>query len=242
MSCSPVTAGGWNGVLIDKGYKLLLLDQRGTGMSNTITADFLAKQGDAKQQATYLKLFRADSIVRDAEAIRKALTKNYPEETKKWSILGQSFGGFCCVNYLSRFPEGLREVFITGGLPPLVKEPFPVYQKLSQKVEQRSLEYYEKFPEDVHRVQAIARYLRENQVKTHTGGFLTPHRLQALGIILGFHRLGLEGLHNLILRMWNDLEMFGSFTRPTIQIFDDQGSFDTSILYALLHEACYLNG
>ena len=41
-----------------------------------------------KEQADYLTHFRADSIVRDAEAIRLNLG------VEKWSILGQSFGGF----------------------------------------------------------------------------------------------------------------------------------------------------
>ena len=44
--------------------------------------------------AHYL-LFRADNIVRDAEEIRKNLIQD-----KKWSVLGQSFGGFCATNYL----------------------------------------------------------------------------------------------------------------------------------------------
>ncbi len=41
-------------------------------------------------------------LVKDCELIRKTLTAEYPEGTKKWSILGQSFGGFAGVNYLSR--------------------------------------------------------------------------------------------------------------------------------------------
>lgn len=40
-------------------------------------------------------------IVEDCEAIRKILTADYPDEKRKWSIIGQSFGGFCCMNYLS---------------------------------------------------------------------------------------------------------------------------------------------
>ena len=68
--------------------------------------------------------------MKDCEAIRQTLTKDYPEHKKKWSVLGQSFGGFCIVNYLSRFPGGLREVFTTGGLPPLVKQPDDVYRRL----------------------------------------------------------------------------------------------------------------
>ena len=96
----------------------------GTGLSSTITAELLQKQGSPTEQASFLKHFRADNIgintsntdkdqarsllqvanylnlVRDAEAVRKALTKEYPESKKKWSVLGQSFGGFCAVTYL----------------------------------------------------------------------------------------------------------------------------------------------
>lgn len=80
---------------------MLFLDQRGTGMSSTITARTLALQGNAVKQAEYLKQFRADNIVRDCEAIRRCLTTDYPEDQRKWSIIGQSFGGFCAVTYLS---------------------------------------------------------------------------------------------------------------------------------------------
>lgn len=48
---------------------------------------------------------RADSIVFDAELIRKALVP-LDNTQGKWSILGQSFGGFCAFTYLSLAPEG----------------------------------------------------------------------------------------------------------------------------------------
>lgn len=240
FGCKPITAGGWTASAVDKGYKVLLLDQRGTGMSNTITAQLLAKQGVPADQAAYMKHFRADSIVKDSEAVRLALTKDYPENKKKWSVIGQSFGGFVITNYLSRFPEGLKEVFLCGGLPPFVKDPDVIYEKLCKTITARSFEYYEKFPEDVERMHIIAKYLTDNEVKTYTGGYLSFDRLRALGIVLGFHR-GFEELHNLILRMWNDLETFQEFSRPTIHAFDSQGAFDTAVIYALLHEPCYLS-
>lgn len=81
--------------------QVLLLDQRGTGLSSTITAGTLARHGNAVKKAEYLKNFRADNIVRDCEAIRECLTADYPEDKRKWSIMGQSFGGFCAVTYLS---------------------------------------------------------------------------------------------------------------------------------------------
>lgn len=81
--------------------QVLFLDQRGTGLSSTITAGTLARQGNAIRQAEYLKNFRADNVVRDCEAIRKRLMIDSPESEQKWSIIGQSFGGFCAVTYLS---------------------------------------------------------------------------------------------------------------------------------------------
>jgi hypothetical protein len=42
--------------------------------------------------------------------------------------MGQSFGGFCAITYLSFYSEGLKDVFITGGLAPLVDHPDPDYE------------------------------------------------------------------------------------------------------------------
>ena len=76
-------------------------------------------------QADYLTHFRADSIVRDAEAIRLKLG------VKKWSILGQSFGGFCALTYLSFYPESLNAAFITGGIPPFHGPPKTFIRRLT---------------------------------------------------------------------------------------------------------------
>lgn len=73
--------------------------------------------------------------MKDCEAIRKILLghKEKPED-QKWTIMGQSFGGFCAINYLSYYSEGLKEVFLTGGLAPLVERPEPVYEALISKL------------------------------------------------------------------------------------------------------------
>ena len=197
--------------------------------------------GEAEKQAEYLKLFRADSIVKDCEAVRQLLTEDYPEEETKWSICGQSFGGFCCVNYLSRFPESLREVFTTGGLPPLVDGPDEVYKKLLGKVYERNMAYYGKYSEDVERAGKIARHISEEPVVLPSGGKLTVLRLLQLGMLFGFHD-GLDKVHELVFRMANDLEQFGFFTRPTLVAFEAFSSFDEAPLYALLHEPIYARG
>ena len=93
-------------------FRVLLLDQRGMGRSTPIgPRDALTTS--PQQLAERLALHRADAIVEDAECFRRAL------DVDRWSILGQSFGGFCSLVYLSRHPGSLREALITGGLPPL---------------------------------------------------------------------------------------------------------------------------
>jgi pimeloyl-ACP methyl ester carboxylesterase len=91
----PHGRDGWLGRALDD-YRLLLLDQRGTGRSTPATRQTLGRFGTAAEQAGYLAHFRADAIVRDAELVRQAVTGGEP-----WSVLGQSYGGFCAVTYLS---------------------------------------------------------------------------------------------------------------------------------------------
>src|SRR3954447_18091567 len=50
-------------------HRVLLLDQRGTGRSTPLTGRAVAGMPDA-EIAAYLRCFRADSIVRDAEVLR----------------------------------------------------------------------------------------------------------------------------------------------------------------------------
>jgi pimeloyl-ACP methyl ester carboxylesterase len=132
FECAPPQNSKWSSFLLDKGYQILAMDQRGTGLSTAISQSSLQLRGDEKVQVEYMKSFRADSIVKDAEAIRKALTADYPEEKKKWSIIGQSFGGFCSMTYLSFYPEGLKEAFVFGGLAPLTGGPDQVYDRYAR--------------------------------------------------------------------------------------------------------------
>jgi len=93
-----------------KDFRVLMLDQRGTGRSTPVAT---LKAMSPEEQAGYLACFRADSIVKDAEFIRNELG------VERWSVLGQSFGGFCVLHYMSVAPGGLSEAFLTGGLPPV---------------------------------------------------------------------------------------------------------------------------
>ncbi|HST24516.1 MAG TPA: alpha/beta fold hydrolase [Gaiellaceae bacterium] len=205
-------------------YRVLMLDQRGTGRSSPIGQ----LQGMSPQeQADYLACFRADSIVRDAELVRRALG------VERWSILGQSFGGFCVVSYLSLAPEGLREAFVTGGLPPIGRSVDDVYDATYERVLDRCRRYYERFPEDRERVLAIRRRLDAEDVRLPSGDRLTGRRFRQLGQMLGMSD-GAERLHYL-LELPMDSPMF-------LHDVQDAVHFGRNPLYAVIHEACYADG
>jgi pimeloyl-ACP methyl ester carboxylesterase len=186
--------------VLDKGYQVLLLDQRGTGLSTPIAASTLGLRGDEELQADYLKSFRADSIVKDCEAIRKVLTADLPPEKQKWSIMGQSYGGFLTLTYLSFAPEGLREAFVFGGLQALIDNPDEVYRAAFKKVIQRNEAYYQKYPDDIKSINKITTFLQrfgDTTVRdTTTEGYMTARRFMQLGISFGMHG-GFDAIHGM---------------------------------------------
>lgn len=226
---------------LDRGYQLLYLDYRGTGLSTPVNARHVTQLGDAAVQAEYLRLFRQDNIVRDLEAVRLCLTEGFPKDKKQWSIIGQSFGGFVSLTYLSKYPASLRESFITGGLAPVGKTPDEVYQATFKKVIDRNWAYYKKFPEDVERVKQIVSHVADSEggaIPLPGGGVLTVGRFLSIGIAFGMHG-GLNAIHGQVLKMAADLDQFNFFTRSTLTAFEQNLGFDVAPIYALLHEAIY---
>lgn len=82
-------------------------------------------------------------------------------------------------------PEGLREVFTTGGMPPLVDHPDAVYERTYKAVAKRNEIYYQKYPQDVEGVKQILRFLDSTRITLPTGGVLTPARFLSLGLLFG---------------------------------------------------------
>ncbi|HUK69619.1 MAG TPA: alpha/beta fold hydrolase [Streptosporangiaceae bacterium] len=228
----PAGRDEWLGRALEE-YRVLLMDQRGTGRSTPANRQTLARLGGARAQAAYLTHFRADSIVRDAELVRGALIGDAP-----WSLLGQSFGGFCVVSYLSLAPEGVREAIITGGLPGLDVRADDVYRAAYQRVAARNAAHYERYPCDVDRARQVAMHLGEHQVRLPGGGPLTVEAFQTLGIMLG----GSTGSHKLHYLL-EDAFVDGAGGRELSDEFRYQVqaelTFASAPLYALLHEACY---
>jgi pimeloyl-ACP methyl ester carboxylesterase len=227
-------------VALSRGYQVLYLDYRGTGLSTPVHADSVLAQGGPQEQADYLKLFRATSIVHDLEAVRLCLTEDFEDEKKAWSIFGQSFGGFVSLTYLSKYPKSLREAFLTGGLAPVKRTADEVYTATYKKLTERNAAYYEKYPEDIPTVRHLAEYIHRQGagIPLPSGGSLTVPLFLTLGLAFGGHG-GLDEVHSLILRLAADRGQSGKFTRATLAAFESHISFDTHPIYAILHEAIY---
>jgi pimeloyl-ACP methyl ester carboxylesterase len=205
-------------------FRVLLMDQRGTGRSTPVGP---IAGGDPVEQAGRLANFRADSIVADAELIRAELGG------EQWSVLGQSFGGFCALRYLSAAPEGLREVMFTGGLPPLGETIDEVYAATFERMRERSRRYYERYPEDRARVLALLERLARDPIELPDGDVLHGRRLLSLGEMLGA-AAGAESLHYIL-----ELDPDSAAFRHDVQA---AFPFARNPLYALVHEACWADG
>ncbi len=217
-------------------YRVLLLDQRGTGRSSPITFQTLARLSPA-EMAAYLKHFRADAIVQDAEFIRRQLAG----EKTPWSVLGQSYGGFCGVHYLSAAPEGLREVFFTGGLPSLVRSVDEVYRATYQRTLDKNALYYARYPDDAARTQEIMGRLLAAPVTLPGGGTLSPARFQQLGMGFGAS-YGFETVHYLLEEAFVEGMTGSEFSFGFLRGVENAIPFETNPIYAILHEAIYCQG
>ena len=148
------TSDGWIAEAI-RHFRVILPDQRGTGRSNRIDTHTMAalagSDGGAAAQAAYLKHFLADSIVRDFEHLR--LTEF---GGRRWVTLGQSYGGFLTLTYLSLFPEGVIASFTTGGIPHVPADATEVYEHTFPRMARKTAQFYERYPQDVERVAAVA--------------------------------------------------------------------------------------
>jgi pimeloyl-ACP methyl ester carboxylesterase len=220
----------WLDAALDS-YRVLLLDQRGTGRSTPVTRHSLAARGSARDQARYLSLFRADAIVADAELIRRELGG------APWSVLGQSFGGFCTVTYLSKAADGIREAFITGGLPGPAATADDVYRRTYPRVRAKTLAHYARYPGDVEQARRVARYLAGTRVPLPDGAPLTVAAFQTLGGMLG-QSTGSDELHYLLEGAFEGDRLGDAFLH---QVYGHV-TFATGPLYAALHEPCYAQG
>jgi pimeloyl-ACP methyl ester carboxylesterase len=209
-------------------YRVLLLDQRGTGRSTPVTTRVALARG-----AEYLTHFRADAIVRDAELIRRQLG------SPPWTVLGQSFGGFCTVSYLSFAPGGLRAALVTGGLPGVETDAVGAYRALYPVVAAKNEAHYAAYPSDVEQARRVASYLRTHDVRLPTGRRFTVPAFQSLGNLLG-GRDGNARLHYLLESPFDGASLSDAFLLEATASLSWASA--ATPLYYLLHEATYAQG
>lgn len=219
---------GWTGEAL-KDYQVVLMDQRGTGQSSPIDAEIIAAEDDPAQ---FLSLYLQNQILADAEAWREELNKG-----RKWSTLGQSYGGFLTLGYFSQYPDAVRESYITGGLPHLgsiediYRETFPLTAK-------RNEEYFRRYPEDQQTIREVAAHLLEVDERLPTGERLSPTRLRSVGMDLGGN-MAYDMMHYL----WEGpFVTRGGKRRLSSQFLADVGSkvsYQDAPLFWILQEAIY---
>lgn len=251
-SYKPLDSKGFIGCLLEKNYTVVNYDQRGTGLSTPLSGQTLVQLGrelglqgaiddGVNEYVELISAFRADSIVKDCEEIRKRLFKHSP--SKKWSIMGQSYGGFCCNTYLSYFPESLLEVFITGGIPEIgaAADVDHVYEATYRRTIERNKHYYTKYRGDIQLVKRVVKYLHEHKVVLPNNGVLSVERFQQVGLRFGGSG-GTDSIHQLVFTLDYEIKKLGAPTYETLTKVQNNLSFDTNIIYALFQEAIYMDG
>ena len=185
------TSDGWVAEAV-RHFRVILPDQRGTGRSSRVDGATIARGGDAAAQARFLKRFLADSIVRDLEYLRLKELGGV-----RWVTLGQSYGGFLTLAYLSTFPGAAAACFTCGGIPHVPASAEEIYAHTFPRMVAKTSLLYERYPDDERRLALLAERAAAGDVCLPDGSPLSLRRLQSLGQGLGM-KPGHERLHNLL--------------------------------------------
>ncbi len=175
--CAQPAEPSWLPTALER-YQVVMLDQRGTGQSSPVDERILAGNS-AAEVAEYLTHLRADGIVRDAEALREIL------QVDTWCTLGQSFGGFTTLHYLSTYPESLDTCYFTGGLSAVGHSVDEVYSECYRRMRRNSEEFYRRFPELRETMRQLLEAARAGEIVLPDGEVVSETRLRSLGHLLG---------------------------------------------------------
>ncbi|MFS8049874.1 alpha/beta fold hydrolase [Rhizobium sp. BR 314] len=217
-----------------KTHRVILPDQRGTGRSTPVDTATIG-QLDGEAGANFLACFRADSIVRDLEHFRKTEL-----EGRRWQTLGQSYGGFLTLTYLSQAPEGLAACYITGGIPSLKPDADEVYRHTYPRVRAKNTAYYKRYPGDVALVGKIADFIDRNDIRLPDGDRLSVRRLQTVGLDFGMAH-GFENIHWLVDEAFADTKQ-DRLSDHFLASMMNLTSYHSGPLFAAIHEAIYGEG
>ena len=232
MGPRPMPSGGWWSTAL-RTHRVVLLDQRGTGRSSRVDGRVVGRFEDPQVAADYLACFRQDAIVADAEHLRATVYGG-----RRWATLGQSYGGFLTLAYLSRHPEALTACYTTGGLPGITATAEDVYARTFPRQLARDQQFAHAFPGDMETLDAIADRCATGEVVLSEGASLTVERLQALGMPFGMST-GFDDLHWLL---DTALDADGRVSQAFADEVGHRTAWDTNPLYAVLQEAIYHQG
>lgn len=222
-------------------YQVVMLDQRGTGRSTPVGSAVVVEDGvrkskptgalegmDAAAQAEYLTHMRADEIVNDCERVREALG------VETWTVMGQSFGGFTTLNYLSCFPESIAGAIVTGGLSGVGKTADDVYGTTWRIMMEKSKEFYRRFPRARDRVRELMELAGAGEIRVANGDLVNPERLRSIG-----SRIGMQGGYEQINYLLELDHRSAAFRHDLAGALAFGGR---NPIYAVLQESCYADG
>ena len=225
--------GGWLATATTT-HRVVLLDQRGTGRSSRVDGRVISRFPTADVAADYLACFRGDAIVADAEHLRATVYGG-----RRWSTLGQSYGGFLTLVYLSRHPEALTACYVTGGLPGTTATAEDVYRCTYPRQAARNRELARLHPADVDALGRLADRLAVGDVTLPTGEPFSVRRLQTLGMPFGMST-GIDALHWLLDTAFDDGTDDPS--SACCAAVAHETAFEANPLYAVLQEVIYHQG
>lgn len=214
-----------------KRFRVVLADQRGTGRSTPALSEEFAEL-TPDEAATRLSYLRADSIIRDFETIRTTHFGGKP-----WWTMGQSYGGFLTLHYLSVAPAALVACAVTGGLPSLDPDPVAVYTQTFPRVLAKNERFFERFPHAQARVDRIADLLERTDVRLPDGDRLTVRRFQTLGLDFGME-VGYDRVHWLLDEAFAD-ETETVLSQTFVAEVGAVTGFATNPLFMVLQESLY---
>ncbi|MBK2124101.1 alpha/beta fold hydrolase [Fangia hongkongensis] len=212
-------------------YRVVLFDARGTGKSTPIDS---IQNRSTHDFAEYLTHFRADNIIHDCESLRREKFNNKP-----WFVLGQSYGGFSALSYLSYYPEALKGVMIAGGLPPLSHyDTLDIYKKLLANTIKVNKAFYQHASiKTKHNIKRIGEILTKAPYKLPDGGILSLERFLNVGYLLG-SKDGFYKLETLLDSPFYD-DAQNSLSWRFVKSICDLLPYQENPIYALLHESIY---
>jgi hypothetical protein len=149
-------------------------------------------------------------------------------------VLGQSFGGFTTLAYLSTDAASLEYVYITGGLSAVGRHPDDVYSLTYDKMREASERYYRRFPAHRDAMRRIVDLADAGALVLPDGEVASVSRVRSAGSALGTN----EGWQ----KLWSLLEL-----EPHTNAFRHDLAaampFDArNPLYYVFHESSYADG